>query len=200
MHKPENPNLWTDGCVNPEMLMEHTEYFTCLPVDTRALGINLYNIYATGTKTAYHCLIDVKKKDIERENEKLKEKQKKDTVPSQGNSKKDGQSEYSSTLPSSSSSSSSSSINSSSSPQHANPLAQAFSEITPANLFSSTCRWVYVDGDGTVPAFSAANDRLGSVARFELPGVAHMEILYDKRMLNILAAVLHLDMPYPDIH
>jgi hypothetical protein len=60
-------------------------------------------------------------------------------------------------------------------------------------------RFTMVDGDGTVPTFSAANDCLGSVARFEVKNVEHMALLWDKRILNIIANILGIRMPFPKV-
>jgi hypothetical protein len=60
-------------------------------------------------------------------------------------------------------------------------------------------RFTKVDGDGTVPVVSAANDCLGCVARFEIKNVEHMEMLWNKRVLNIIANILGVKIHFQDL-
>ncbi|KAA6362750.1 MAG: hypothetical protein EZS28_041723, partial [Streblomastix strix] len=51
--------------------------------------------------------------------------------------------------------------------------------------------WTTVDGDGTVPCNSAANDGMRADARFEIRSQDHMKLLFDPRVLNIIAAIFN---------
>ncbi|KAA6400714.1 MAG: hypothetical protein EZS28_003763 [Streblomastix strix] len=52
--------------------------------------------------------------------------------------------------------------------------------------------WTVVDGDGTVPCYSSAADGLKANARFEIRQSEHVKLLFDPRVLNIIAAIFGL--------
>ncbi|KAA6368438.1 MAG: hypothetical protein EZS28_036036 [Streblomastix strix] len=49
-----------------------------------------------------------------------------------------------------------------------------------------------IDGDGTVPAISAANDMMDAAARFEIRNVEHTEMLYSPRVLLLISCIMGL--------
>ncbi|KAK2963711.1 putative lecithin:cholesterol acyltransferase family protein [Blattamonas nauphoetae] len=59
--------------------------------------------------------------------------------------------------------------------------------------------WTVVDGDRTVPTFCAVNDGMRADARFELKGALHVDILWDRRCLNIVAGVMGLPLPFVSV-
>ncbi|KAA6358854.1 MAG: hypothetical protein EZS28_045619, partial [Streblomastix strix] len=64
------------------------------------------------------------------------------------------------------------------------PSSQSYSDVQPL--------WTIVDGDGTVPCCSSSNDGLRADARFEIRGQSHMDLMFDSRVLNLIAAIFGL--------
>ncbi|KAK2962655.1 putative Lecithin:cholesterol acyltransferase [Blattamonas nauphoetae] len=75
----------------------------------------------------------------------------------------------------------------------------AFASIQPDDFSTCDKRWTTIDGDYTIPSFSASNDMMGSVAKFQLTGTRHMALLWDPRTLNLVSCILDLPLPFPDV-
>ncbi|KAK2944396.1 putative Lecithin:cholesterol/phospholipid:diacylglycerol acyltransferase [Blattamonas nauphoetae] len=56
--------------------------------------------------------------------------------------------------------------------------------------------WAVVDGDCSVPVVSAANDGMRASARFEVRNCTHMGLVFDHRVLNLVAALIGLPLPF----
>eukprot|EP00770_Monocercomonoides_exilis_P000462 MONOS_460.1-p1 / transcript=MONOS_460.1 / gene=MONOS_460 / organism=Monocercomonoides_exilis_PA203 / gene_product=phosphatidylcholine-sterol O-acyltransferase, putative / transcript_product=phosphatidylcholine-sterol O-acyltransferase, putative / location=Mono_scaffold00007:171675-176430(+) / protein_length=1540 / sequence_SO=supercontig / SO=protein_coding / is_pseudo=false len=211
LHRPINREIWTPP-ITFQAIQQHIRYFSSLPLNLDSMGIKLFNIFASGNGTAWHCLVDVRKKDIrkekrrqEKERRKAEKMKVKEEKKAKAGSEKEGDSEVA--------------VNA-----NANTNAEdnklfdkdgrlegeeyksfssftshpAFAQLTPRVIRNAKQYWTEIDGDTTVPCFSGANDRLGAVARFEIKGSNHTRILWDKRTMNLLCAILDLPMPYPN--
>ncbi|KAA6387504.1 MAG: hypothetical protein EZS28_016969 [Streblomastix strix] len=179
-------------------------------------GIKLFNIFESGNNTDWHCLISVRPpvsysaqlnaprlfgeypSNIEREGNKQH------TFPF--NQTSPNQFDYNDPqhILSPHRASADLFIESPSIQTTQNSPSQTFSYpslfLSPELIFAhSTIQFNAIDGDTTVPCICAANDMIGAVARFEIRGTAHVEILMDKRLLNIIACVLNLPLHHPNV-
>ncbi|KAK2962342.1 putative Lecithin:cholesterol/phospholipid:diacylglycerol acyltransferase [Blattamonas nauphoetae] len=74
----------------------------------------------------------------------------------------------------------------------------AFDSVVPDDFMTCPIKWTSVDGDWTIPSFSASNDMMGAVAKFSLEGATHMGLMWDKRSMNLIACILGIPLPYPN--
>lgn len=68
---------------------------------------------------------------------------------------------------------------------------------SPWNVTDDNCKspiWSIIDGDGSVPSLSAANDLLDAAARFEIRNIGHLEILFDNRLLLLISCIMGLNV------
>eukprot|EP00770_Monocercomonoides_exilis_P014428 MONOS_14373.2-p1 / transcript=MONOS_14373.2 / gene=MONOS_14373 / organism=Monocercomonoides_exilis_PA203 / gene_product=Alpha , phosphatidylcholine-sterol O-acyltransferase, putative / transcript_product=phosphatidylcholine-sterol O-acyltransferase, putative / location=Mono_scaffold00991:960-3187(+) / protein_length=706 / sequence_SO=supercontig / SO=protein_coding / is_pseudo=false len=216
LHKQTYPHIWEPPFTQEE-IVGHIRYFWSLPLSLRSLGIDLFNIFGTGQPTDWDCLIDIDQKMLNSKHEPDEPVAKQCSSPPNASSSSSSSSlsttTTTTTTTTTSSSSSSSLSNSSADSSRLHSAAQAkvpssfscftedaaFAGVTREMILNAHRRFTVVDGDRTVPAFSAANDMLDAAARFELRGAVHTNILWDKRCMNIISAILGLPMPYPSV-